>query len=249
MTILKDRIESFPESSLPHCYPLWKMELFFRLWIPGYVYLLLCLGKAQGQTPLTEWTTAYSMEGSHEVAKNAILTTLPKLTTEWRVSFEVNPTDYKYTGYASLLHMTIGGNRGQVGDRSPAIWLHKTRGVLVSSAIDGKVAYSKTIKPLPAAGEWTKIEVSQVLLGANHVFSISIGDNEVFTKTNSKPVELNRVKVYSGSPWYTNQNGFIRKLKIETEASNCVPAGKSNKTISDEGITVDFWIIKVHTSK
>ena len=226
MTILKDRIESFPESSLPHCYLLWKMELFFRLWIPGYVYLLLCLGKAQGQTPLTEWTTAYSMEGSHEVAKNAILTTLPKLTTEWRVSFEVNPTDYKYTGYASLLHMTIGGNRGQVGDRSPAIWLHKTRGVLVSSAIDGKVAYSKTVKPRPAAGEWTKIEVSQVLVGAKHVFSITIGDKKVFRKTNSKPVELTDVKVYSGSPWYTSQKGSLQNLKIDIKTPiDCIIAG------------------------
>ena len=226
MTILKDRIESFPESSLPHCYPLWKMELFFRLWIPGYVYLLLCLGKAQGQTPLTEWTTTYSMEGSHEVAKNAILTTLPKLTTEWRVSFEVNPTDYKYTGYASLLHMTIGGNRGQVGDRSPAIWLHKTRGVLVSSAIDGKVAYSKIVKPLPAAGEWTRMEVSQVLVGAKHVFSITIGDKRVFGKTNSKPVELDNVEVYSGSPWYTSQKGFLQNLKIDIKTPiDCIVAG------------------------
>ena len=203
------------------------MELFFRLWIPGYVYLLLCLGKAQGQTPLTEWTTAYSMEGSHEVAKNAILTTLPKLTTEWRVSFEVNPTDYKYTGYASLLHMTIGGNRGQVGDRSPAIWLHKTQGVYVTSTIDGKVSVGKTVKPLPAVGKWTKIVVCQMDEGSKYEFSITIGDKKVFTKTNSKPVELNRVKVYLGSPWYTNQKGFVRNLKIETSTSNCVLAGRT----------------------
>ena len=203
------------------------MELFFRIWIPGYVYLLFCLGKAQGQTPLTEWTTAYSMDRSHEIAKDALLTTLPKLTKEWKVSFEVNPTDYKYTGYASLLHLTIGGNRGQVGDRSPAIWLHKTRGVLVSSAIDGKVAYSKTVKPLPAAGEWTRIGVSQVLVEAKHVFSVTIGDKKVFSKTNSKPVELDNVEVYSGSPWYTSQKGFLRKLLIETKTPNCVLAGKT----------------------
>ena len=171
------------------------------------------------------------MAGSHEIAKGALLTTLPKLTKEWKVSFEVNPTNYKYTGYASLLHMTIGGNRGQVGDRSPAIWLHKTRGVLVSSAIDGKMAYSKTVKPLPAAGEWTKIEVSQVLVGAKHVFSITIGDKRVFSKTNSKPVELTDVKVYSGSPWYTNQKGFLQKLKIETKAQNCILAGKTTLSV------------------
>ena len=202
------------------------MELFFRLWFPGYVFLLLGSGKAQGQNHLTEWTTAYSMEGSHEIAKNALLTTLPKLTTEWRLSFEVNPTDFKYNGYASLLHLTIGGNRGRVGDRSPAIWLHKSRGVLVSSAIDGAMAFSKTVKPLPAAGEWTRIEVSQVLVGAKHVFSITIGDKKVFSKTNSKPVELTDVKVYSGNPWSTSQSGFLQNLKIDIKTPiDCIIAG------------------------
>ena len=202
------------------------MELFFRLWIPGFVFLLLGLAKAEEEFPLTEWTTAYSMEGELEIAKDSLLTTLPKLTKQWKVSFEVNPSDFKYTGYASLLHMTIGGNRGQVGDRSPAIWLHKTRGVLVSSAIDGKVAYSKTVKPLPAAGEWTKIEVSQVLVGAKHVYSITIGDKKVFSKTNSKPVELTDVKVYSGNPWSTSQSGFLQNLMIDIKTQiGCVVAG------------------------
>ena len=226
MTILKDRIESFPESSLPHCDPLWKMELFFRLWVPGFVFLLLGLSKTGEPFSLTEWTTAYSMAGEQEIAKDNRLITLPQLTKEWKVSFEVNPTDYKYTSYASLLHMTIGGNRDQVGDRSPAIWLHKTRGVLVSSAIDGKVAYSKTVKPLPAAGEWTRIEVSQVLVGAKHVLSITIGDKKVFSKTNSKPVELDNVEVYSGSPWYTSQKGFLQNLKIDIKTPiDCIVAG------------------------
>ena len=70
------------------------MELFFRLWIPGFVFLLLGLAKAEEEFPLTEWTTAYSMAGELEIAKDSLLTTLPKLTKQWRVSFEVNPTDY-----------------------------------------------------------------------------------------------------------------------------------------------------------
>ena len=229
MTILKDRIESFPESSLPHCYPMWKMELLFRLSIPGYFFLLLGLANLA----LTEWTTAYSTAGEQEIAKDNRLITLPQLTKEWKVSFEVKPTDYKYTGYASLLHLSIGGNRGQVGDRSPAIWLHKTRGVLVSSAIDGKVAYSKTVKPLPAAGKWTKIEICQMDEGSKYEFSITVDDKKVFTKTNSKPVALKNVKVYLGSPWYTNQKGFVRNLKIETSTSNCVLAGRTVPLILD----------------
>ena len=203
------------------------MELFFRLWIPGFVFLLLGLSKTGEPFSLREWTTAYSMAGEQEIAKDNRLITLPQLTKEWKVSFEVKPTDYKYTGYASLLHMTIGGNRGQVGDRSPAIWLHKTRGVLVSSTIDGKVSYGKTVRPLPAAGKWTKIEVCQIDDGSRYEFSITIGDKKVFSKTNSKPVDLKDVTVYLGSPWYTNQKGFVRNLKIEISTSNCVLAGRT----------------------
>ena len=224
---LINMIESFPESSLPHCDPLWKMELFFRLWVPGFLFLLLGLSKTGEPLGLTEWTTAYYMTGEQEIAKDSRLITLPQLTKGWKVSFEIKPTDYTYTSYASLLHLSIGGNRGQVGDRSPAIWLHKTRGVLVASTIDGKVSYGKTVEPLPAAGKWTKIEVCQMDEGSSYEFSITIGDKKVFTKTNSKPVELKDVKVYLGSPWYTNQKGFVRKLKIETSTSNCVLAGRT----------------------
>ena len=32
------------------------------------------------------------------------------------------------------------------------------------------------------------------------------------------------------------------------EYKPCIHSDKSNKTISDGGITVDFWFIKVHTS-
>ena len=58
------------------------MGLFFRLWFPGYVFLLLGLARAEEQFPLTEWTTAYSMDGEQEIAKNSLLTTLPKLTKQ-----------------------------------------------------------------------------------------------------------------------------------------------------------------------
>ena len=56
-----------------------------------------------------EWSTAYFLEGEHQIEKNALLTTLPTMTKEWKVTFDVNPTDYKYTGFGSVLHLTIGG--------------------------------------------------------------------------------------------------------------------------------------------
>ena len=189
------------------------------LFLPGYIFILFCVEEAQG----TDWTMAYSRLRKHVIAKNRLLTTLPKLTKEWRVSFDVNPTSFSRR-MASVLHMTIGGkgsgSGSRVGDRIPAIWFHKTKGTLVSTALNGKVSYNmKGALPLP--GEWTRIEVSQTLVVSKYMFNITIGGEQVFTKQNTKPVELSDVKVYAGSPWYSGQKGSLRKLKIETKTTDC----------------------------
>ena len=170
------------------------------------------------------WSTAYSRARKHVIARNRLLTTLPELTKEWRVGFEVYPASYS-ARYASVLHLTIGGkgsgSGSRVGDRIPAIWFHKTKGVLVSTALNGKVSYNKAIKDLPPTRKWTKIEVSQTLVMSKYIFSITIGGKKVFTKPNTKPVELSDVKVYAGSPWSPSQKGSLRKLKIEIKTPDC----------------------------
>merc|ERR1711962_1350531 len=166
-----------------------------------------------------EWTTAFSQRDELELAQDNLLTTLPKLTKEWKVSLEVNPTDYSFGSYANVLHMTIGGkglgSGAKVGDRTPAIWIHKSRGVMISSALSGKVAYTKSIKTLPPAGKWTSIEVGQSLVGSKYYYTIKIGGKSYLKITNTKPVELSNVKVYAGSPWYTARKGMIRNFEIE----------------------------------
>ena len=201
------------------------MTLF--LLIPWFLGFLVGFGEAEKQASLTEWTTAYSLEGEHQIVQNGLLTTLPHMTKEWKVTLEINPTDFNFKGYANVLHMTIGGqgvgSSAKVGDRIPAIWFHKKRGVLVSTALDGQVSYYEFFKPLPPAGEWTRIEVSQILVSSRYMYSITIG-NKVFSKPNTEPVELSGVKVYAGSPWSLGQKGSLRNLKIEikTPIANCI---------------------------
>ena len=191
------------------------MGTFFRFSISGFTLIWLSLDSTQGFwgiEPLgkSEWTTGYSMPGSHEIAKNAILTTLPRLTKEWRVSFEVKPSEYE-GGWENLLYMTTGG------DRSPALWLHKRGWVYICSVIDGKRSNCKQLKIRPVvAGRWTKIEVSQVQVGANHIFSLTIGDQKVLSRTNSDPEELHDVIVYSAR--YPNLKGYLQKLKIDIKS-------------------------------
>ena len=209
------------------------MKLFRLIpWLPpGILFLLFGIGEAEEQTPMTEWTTAFSLESEHQIVQDGLLTTLPNLTKEWKVAFEINPTDYSFRGYASVLHMTIGGrgagSSANVGDRTPAIWFHKNRGVIVSSALDGKASYTKFFRPVPLAGEWTKIEISQSLVSSQYMYSIEIGNKQVFTKPNKEPMMLSDVKVFAGNPWDSAQKGSLRNLTIEIKTLlDCVQAGK-----------------------
>ena len=190
--------------------------------------------------PAMKWTKAFSLNGKHELSKDSLLTTLPKMTKEWKVSFEIKPTDYSFGGYSNVLHLTIGGkglgSSAKVGDRVPAIWIHKTRGVIVSSARNGRAAYTTTIKGLfPPTGKWTAIEVSQSLVGSKYIYEISIAGKTVNRVENRKPAELSNVKVYAGSPWYTAAKGFLQNLEIHIRVpkiKGCVLAGKTHSTLS-----------------
>ena len=78
--------------------------------IPRFLcYIFILFGFGEAELLEQEWTTAFSLEGEHGIAKNTLLTTLPSMTKEWKVTFEVNPTAYSFRSYASVLHLTIGG--------------------------------------------------------------------------------------------------------------------------------------------
>ena len=165
------------------------------------------------------WLTAFTLQEEHKIERNEVLTNIPLLKKEWKLSF-----DFKATGFSGLqqvLHMTIGGkgtgSGSKYGDRTPAIWTHSSRGFLVSSAVGGKSSYAKYFKPLPSLGEWTSIKVAQELVGSRMVYSITIGGKKVFSVTNSKPAQFENVKVYASSDWYSPVSGSMRNLLIQNK--------------------------------
>ena len=193
-------------------------------WFPGILLFLSRLGRAQDQDEsMMEWTTAYSLEGEHEIAKNTLLTTLPTLDKEWKVTFELNPTSYKYRGYAQVIHFTTGGKGGkggQLGDRTPALWIHKTLGVYIVTTINGKPNVGKTLRlGRPPLNKWTTVEINQVKKGSSYIFSLMMNNEVLWITRNVKPSQFSDVKVYAASPWFAVQAGSIRGLKIEQPGS------------------------------
>ena len=165
------------------------------------------------------WSREYSLAEEQQIRSNQLLTTIPTLKKEWRVSFEFKANNFK--GLSQIFHMTAGGkgagSGARYGDRTPAIWSHSSKGLLISSAVGGSFSYSKFFKPLPATGEWTKIVVGQELLESDVIYTIFIDNKKVFSVRNSAPLEFKNVKVFTASSWYSPLSGFIRNLVIENK--------------------------------
>ena len=168
------------------------------------------------------WTTLYSDTSEKQIKRNQLLTTIPLLTKEWRVSFEFKATSYG-SGLLQVLHMTTGGKgvgrSAKYGDRTPAIWTHPSRGFLIASAVGGKPSYAKYIKGIPPTGEWISLQVGQELMSsymAYHMtYYVDINGTRVFSTTNSEPSDFIDVQVFSSSPWYSPVPGFLRNISIE----------------------------------
>ena len=154
--------------------------------------------------------------------KGTLLTTLPTLGKEWRVTHDFKPTEY-LNHYANSLHMTIEkdirnseyGN-SQYGDRTPAIWPSTPEdGFHTTSAVNGIKSYHQDFDR-PPVGAWTTIAMSQTLEGGKYVYRITMGGQEVHAVENRVPAEFQDVKVYASNPWYDAQPGSIRNLVVET---------------------------------
>ena len=163
-----------------------------------------------------DWSPSFSLPHEHLLAKNALLSTLPTLDKEWRLTFEVNPTSYTYKSFAQIVQLTIGGKSSAVGDRTPSLWFHRSRGVYLATTLNGRASIGRFFEgKLPPIGQWTSFEIKQEKRGTNFFFSFLIEGQELWSIPNTKPREFQQVKVYAGSPWYVAQTGSIKGLQIE----------------------------------
>ena len=166
---------------------------------------------------LRDWATSYSLPSEHLLERGSLLKTLPNLTKEWRVSFEFNPMNYNYKGYAQILQMTTGGKYGNIGDRTPALWMHPSRGVYISTTLNGNHGIGKSFPTKkPPINQWTTVEIKQSREGLDYKFSLVLNGETLWSVRNSDPRDFSAVQVYFSSSWYVAQAGSIRNLRIET---------------------------------
>ena len=179
-------------------------------------------------SPTTKWSTAFEQAHASPLVRGKLLSTIPDLGKQWRVSLEVFPENFDFTGLASVLHMVTGERLGRFGKRIPAVWIHRSKAVVVSTALGKKPIFTKRFRSnVPALGNWTQIEVSQSRRGEDYKYTIKIGGTQVYSATNSRPRDFYDVKVYSSSPSSPPLAGSIRNLKIEVVKSSSMKEGIS----------------------
>ncbi|XP_065654787.1 uncharacterized protein LOC136081401 [Hydra vulgaris] len=149
------------------------------------------------------------------IKKNNLVATLVLLKRQYSVSFELKPSLYQ-TGWHSVLHMTIGEDSANYGDRIPGVWFHEDGSgkLLIASAINGNKNYFFTTTSSLPLNQWSKIEVSQRLDYSEYVYEVSLNGNIIFTVRNIDAREFKNVKVYLGDEWYSTQAGSVKSLKI-----------------------------------
>ena len=115
-------------------------------WLLVCSFVPSCFVDADHNLGEAKWTPAYDLLEEHEIRKDNLLTMLPIMTKEWRVCFDIKPLQYNHTGWANVLHLTIGGNLGEYGDNILKVGFNRKLGVAIRSAVNGIPITSNTSK-------------------------------------------------------------------------------------------------------
>ena len=155
----------------------------------------------------------FSLLDEFNIEEGNLLTTIPVLGKEWRISHDFKPTSYTSGGPANSLHLTDGLNDKSYGDRIPAIFFSEDEGMYVGSAInqDWNFGYQHDNPPID---KWTNIVLSQKLHGGIYIYRIEMDGMEIFAVENSNPEQFYNVKVYASKG--QAQAGSIRNITLHS---------------------------------
>ena len=159
------------------------------------------------------------------MSSNNLYQTIPTLYKQWTISLDIMPLGI-VEDWSSILHVGIGGNDAEYGDRTPSIMFLPSDGMHppklhISSAIDGNSNYDFEVYNNHNAAlpfyEWTHVEMSQLLRpDESYQFIIRIAGQTVAKLTNTDPREFSDVKVFASDMYYTPAKARIHNLTIQT---------------------------------
>jgi len=166
--------------------------------------------------------SGFSFPGEMTIEKSKLVTTLPSIGKEYRISFDLLVA--KHTSgnvwWRNVIHFTTGGNDGTYGFRTPGVWIFKTNKLHVSSALNGNHnAYFDFPKQVEE-GKWIKMQISQTLIDNKYIFEIQQNGKTMRRVENKQATEFKNVKMYVGDPWSPPVDGKLRNILVTDGADD-----------------------------
>ena len=163
----------------------------------------------------------FSHPDEHQLEKGPALTTLPVLGKEWSVAFEIKLSSF--SGYANCLNL--------IGESSQEVLKF-----VLTSGKKFRLTFGYSAKPIndnsmPSVGDWTQIEIVQLLQGGTTKIVFMKNGAVVGTFQNPQPQNVFGVDVFAVKTRAKPQPGTIKKLTIRTDLSgNNVSQNTSNRS-------------------
>ena len=104
----------------------------------------------------------FSQKEELPLRKDNRLTTLSSVDKLYSVSFELFVTKHTSAEWRNIVHLTTGGNYGQLGNRIPAVWLRKGNLLYIYSSVNDNKDYVYAYDEPMIEGRWYRIEIDQV---------------------------------------------------------------------------------------
>ena len=156
--------------------------------------------------------------GQINLTQNNLLTTVPRITNEFEVTFELMADSF-VSSWQSVIHLTINNDIQQYGDRIPAVFIDQTNRIMIASAVNGEKNYYYVSNVIAVVGTWTKVSICQGQTEGKLMLKFRIDDTVVHSVENGQPSEFENVKVYAADPWRDTLGGKIRGLRINGNSS------------------------------
>jgi len=185
--------------------------------------------------------TKLTFSAERSLARGTLLTTLPSLEKEWKVSLDVKLAK-KTGGWTSILHATNRHNCCSRGDRIPAIFVFSNSYRLHMTTQLGWSGNSGYNNIFLKQNQYTNMVMQQIKdnNGAYRYQIITDGTTR-YNVTQSRPSTYTNVKYYLSDPWHNTADAKAKNIVIENLVSAYPCPGmckgrRGNETIDGKSV-------------
>merc|ERR1712106_170880 len=151
------------------------------------------------------------------IARDQKIVELLSMGKQFIVTFELLLTNVATSGWTSVIHFTIGGNAGNYGDRTPAVFISNGKTVHMTMAINGNPNYWTNIDELTlTTNKWYKFELSQLLIGKEYRFIVEIDDKTYINEANNQAERFDNVAVFAADDYFDTAPGKLKNVIVKT---------------------------------